>query len=145
MLNVNLSSFARPVVVQRRFRYLLAGLVGLALLIGLLVVPVEGTHPQSHIKNWFDGIWWAVTTVTGVGYGDVVPVTMVGRMLAMVLACVGVLAYGLILSMFSLALEETRDKYYRKKMFEQLDDIEHRLAQIEKHEQFVVKRETDQA
>lgn len=143
-MNVSVTSFARPVVEQRRFRYLLAGLVVLSLLLGLVVVPLERNEPRSRIRTWFDGVWWSTITVTGVGYGDIVPVTTGGRVIGMVLAAVGVLSFGLIISMFSLALENTKDKYMRKKTLEHFELIEKKLEQMERREQFVLKNDVDQ-
>ena len=38
----------------------------------------------------WDGIWWAVTTVTTVGYGDLYPTTVQGRIIGMALMFVGI-------------------------------------------------------
>lgn len=48
------------------------------------------TDKDSNIKSAGDAIWWGVTTVTTVGYGDRYPVTMEGRVLAMGLMVSGV-------------------------------------------------------
>lgn len=53
---------------------------------------VEG----SNIKNFGDGIWWAVTTVTTVGYGDRFPVSTEGRLLAVLLMIAGISLVGVI-------------------------------------------------
>jgi voltage-gated potassium channel len=53
---------------------------------------VEG----SNIKNFGDGLWWAVTTVTTVGYGDRFPVTTEGRLLAVLLMLAGISLVGVI-------------------------------------------------
>jgi len=53
---------------------------------------VEG----SNIKNFGDGIWWAMTTVTTVGYGDRFPVTTEGRVLAVALMIMGISLVGVI-------------------------------------------------
>ena len=53
---------------------------------------VEG----SNIKNFGDGLWWAVTTVTTVGYGDRFPVTTEGRILAVLLMLTGISLVGVI-------------------------------------------------
>jgi len=142
-MNISVSSFARPVVEQRRFKYLLAGLVILSIALGLAVVPFERNEPRSRIRTWFDGIWWSTITVTGVGYGDMVPVTMPGRIIGMLLAMTGVLAFGLIISMFSLALDETKQRYYRRKTFEHFEQLEKKLDQMDRREQFVIKKESD--
>lgn len=38
----------------------------------------------------WDGVWWAMTTVTTVGYGDIVPQTNGGRVIAIVVMVVGI-------------------------------------------------------
>lgn len=53
---------------------------------------VEG----SNIKNFGDGLWWAMTTVTTVGYGDKFPVTTEGRFLAVALMIMGISLVGVI-------------------------------------------------
>jgi voltage-gated potassium channel len=53
---------------------------------------VEG----SNIKNFGDGLWWAITTVTTVGYGDRYPTTTEGRFLAVLLMIMGISLVGAI-------------------------------------------------
>ena len=53
---------------------------------------VEG----SNIKNFGDGLWWAITTVTTVGYGDKFPTTTEGKFLAVGLMIVGISLMGVI-------------------------------------------------
>jgi voltage-gated potassium channel len=45
---------------------------------------------SSDFPNIGLGVWWAVTTVTTVGYGDVVPTTVGGRIVASLLMVVGI-------------------------------------------------------
>lgn len=56
----------------------------------------ERGEDGSNIKNFGDGLWWAITTVTTVGYGDRFPVTSVGRILAVCLMLVGISLMGVI-------------------------------------------------
>ena len=53
---------------------------------------VEG----SNIHNFGDGLWWAVTTITTVGYGDRYPTTTEGRLLAVLLMIMGISLVGVI-------------------------------------------------
>ncbi len=48
------------------------------------------TDPASNIKTAEDAVWWAVTTMTTVGYGDRFPVTTEGRTVAVLLMATGV-------------------------------------------------------
>ena len=50
----------------------------------------------SNIKNFGDGLWWSITTVTTVGYGDRYPTTTEGRFLAVVLMIMGISLMGVI-------------------------------------------------
>lgn len=56
----------------------------------------ERNFEGSNIKNFGDGIWWAVTTVTTVGYGDRFPVSTEGRLLAVLLMIAGISLVGVI-------------------------------------------------
>jgi voltage-gated potassium channel len=60
---------------------------------GVAFALVENGHHSSPISIW-DGIWWAVVTVTTVGYGDYYPVTVLGRLIgiSVMLSGIGFLA-----------------------------------------------------
>ena len=143
VMNVNLTAFAAPVLAQRRFRYLLVGLIVLSVILGLVVVPIEQASSKNQFEVWHDGLWWAAITVTGVGYGDIVPVTFGGRLIGLVLAVIGVAGYGLIVGMFTIALERTKDRYHRQKLEQQLTMIDERLERIEKHNRYVTEKERE--
>ena len=50
----------------------------------------------GQIKNFGDAVWWSVTTITTVGYGDFVPVTFIGRLIAVLLMVGGISLIGVI-------------------------------------------------
>ena len=52
------------------------------------------TAPNSNIKTAEDALWWAYTTFTTVGYGDMYPVTTEGRIIAVILMTGGVGLFG---------------------------------------------------
>lgn len=59
-----------------------------------LVWAVEKNAPNANIVNFEDAVWWGFTTISTVGYGDYVPVTYLGRVLAIGLMIGGVLVLG---------------------------------------------------
>ena len=65
----------------------------LILLSSLLIVTVE-TAEHSNIKTAGDALWWSLATVTTVGYGDLYPVTSLGRIIAVLLMLGGVGLFG---------------------------------------------------
>ena len=73
------------------------GAFSAALIIAILMIIfssigiLEVEHaPTSNIKNAEDALWWALVTITSVGYGDKFPVTTEGRMIAVLLMITGV-------------------------------------------------------
>lgn len=73
----------------------------LALVSSVLVLAVEEGHEGSQINTMGDAIWWAVATVTTIGYGDVVPQTTAGRFMAFILMLAGVGLVGVVVSNFA--------------------------------------------
>lgn len=56
----------------------------------------ERGAPGANITTFADALWWAVATVTTVGYGDVYPVTLLGRIIATGLMLVGIALVGVV-------------------------------------------------
>ncbi len=51
---------------------------------------VQATVDRRDFKSYWNGIWWAIVTVSTVGYGDISPQTVTGRIVAIVLMVVGI-------------------------------------------------------
>ena len=69
--------------------FLLVYGIGLVIIVATIVTSVESGDNAS-IHSFPDALWWAVVTITTVGYGDMVPVTAAGRAAAFVLRFGGV-------------------------------------------------------
>lgn len=65
----------------------------IVVVIGSIMFVVEGEHPESGFTSIPISIYWAVVTLTTVGYGDIAPVTSFGKFLASVVMVIG---YGVI-------------------------------------------------
>ena len=69
--------------------FLLVYGIGLVIIAATIVASVEGGENAS-IQSFPDALWWAVVTITTVGYGDMVPITATGRAVAFVLMLGGI-------------------------------------------------------
>ena len=56
----------------------------------LVIYSVEHEAQPDVFRNAFSGMWWAVATLTTVGYGDIYPVTVIGRIFGAVIALLGI-------------------------------------------------------
>ena len=61
--------------------------------IGTLMYMIEGTQPGTQFSNIPNSIYWAIVTMTTVGYGDITPATALGKFLS---ACVMLMGYTII-------------------------------------------------
>lgn len=92
--------------------------VGATLLIifvgGLAMLDVERGKPGATIQTAGDAWWWAITTITTVGYGDRYPVTLTGRLVAVALMICGIALIGVVTaSLATWLIERIRDEESR--------------------------------
>lgn len=76
--------------------YTVFGAVAMVYAASLAMLQAERNAPDATIKNFGEALWWAITTVTTVGYGDFVPVTLTGRMVAVALMVGGISLLGVV-------------------------------------------------
>ncbi|RDH79877.1 ion transporter [Mycolicibacterium moriokaense] len=62
----------------------------------LAVLEAERGNPASDIQSFGEAVWWSITTVTTVGYGDFAPVTDTGRVIAVLLMIGGISLLGVV-------------------------------------------------
>lgn len=67
----------------------------------LAVYHQEHDAPGASIRTFGDSVWWACATLTTVGYGDAVPVTFGGRVVAVGLMACGLALLGAVTGAFS--------------------------------------------
>ena len=68
----------------------------LTYLAGIEITMAERGKPGATIESVGDGFWWAITTLTTVGYGDIYPTTTEGRFIAVGLMVSGICVLGFI-------------------------------------------------
>lgn len=62
----------------------------------LAVLDSEENAEGSNIRTFGDALWWAMTTITTVGYGDHYPITVIGRFVAVGLMIGGIAVLGVV-------------------------------------------------
>ncbi|MGB8001942.1 MAG: potassium channel family protein [Anaerobacillus sp.] len=86
----------------------------LILVIGSSVI-MRFAEPET-FPTLFEAVWWVMTTVTTVGYGDYFPVTIPGRIYAMFLYIVGIGLIGVVIGKFVDAFAEIKKRKEEGKM-----------------------------
>jgi voltage-gated potassium channel len=71
---------------------------------GAAVWSFERRSPEANLTAFPDCLWWAMTTMTTVGYGDHYPVTVGGRVVAMTIMVIGVAFIGAVATLMAFSL-----------------------------------------
>lgn len=95
--------------------YTAGGVTLLVLVSSLAVLDAERGAPGTPIRTYGEAVWWALATIMTVGYGDLAPVTAVGRWAAVLLMIGGVALAGVVTAtlaswIVSLVAEESAEQ-----------------------------------
>lgn len=116
---------------QLRTTLLAAGVI--VVVFGLLVAGVDPS-----IQSASDGIWWAIATVSTVGYGDVVPTSPLGRLIGVGLIVMGLGVFVVITANF-LALVLKREAKELKKEEREVETILKEVKHLSSSQDAVMK------
>ena len=103
--------------------------------IGVLIC--EQQSPNANILTAEDAVWWAVTTITTVGYGDKYPVTTEGRIVAMVLMVSGIGLFGILSGLAASYFLHSKQKdtdQSDNEILSRLKKIEEKIDQLKREE-----------
>ena len=119
--------------------YLLFVAAGTIVIGSFLIFFVESQHPDSQINSMLDAIWWTVATVTTVGYGDIVPVTDTGRIVAIFYMFFGIGVLAIFLSVLGTQIyknrfekEEKEISHAQKLILNRMNDLERNQEKLQK-------------
>jgi voltage-gated potassium channel len=125
---IALRRLERAFETGRILPYLVAVIAVIAVLFAVIMRLVDGEDfPSLGLA-----LWWAVTTVTTVGYGDVVPVEPLGRAVAAGLMIVGFASLSLLAGIIASALIARRAASEQDEALAALQRLERRLDEIER-------------
>ena len=82
--------------VSKLISYLIVSISLLSFIAALGVYEAERDAPEASILTFGDAMWWVLTTITTVGYGDLSPVTTEGRLVAAGLMLAGIAVLGTV-------------------------------------------------
>ena len=86
----------RRLLARRGIGYVLVSALITVIGAAILIAALEEKAPGTTIRTFGDGLWWAITTITTVGYGDTYPVTSAGRGVGIALMVLGIALFGVI-------------------------------------------------
>ncbi len=119
--------------------YLLFAAAGVIVTGSVVMYLVESPHPDSQINSMLDAIWWTVATSTTVGYGDIIPVTETGKIIAIFYMFFGIGMLGLCISVLGTSFykkrfekEEKEISHAQKLILDRMDDLEKNQEKLQK-------------
>ena len=121
---------AKAVITHQGLHFVLLAVVLIVFACAGLALSFEIHSAGSNIHNYSDALWWAISTVTTVGYGDRFPVTAGGRGVAVVLMLVGVGLIGVLTATVASYFVEKQADEGNADLVERLDRMEAMLAKL---------------
>ncbi len=131
-LNARYDSFnvITTVLYEKRNQIISSVFIVLILMLAssLCMYSVEHDSQPEVFRNAFSGIWWSMSTLLTVGYGDIYPITTLGRIMAICIAYLGVGAVAIPTGIISAGFVE---QYQRKSSLSNVRDADiHEIAEI---------------
>jgi voltage-gated potassium channel len=121
--------------IQRsRLISLLAITLTIILIGAFAVLLAERNMPDARITNFPDALWWSISTITTVGYGDIVPGSEPGRIVGMVLMILGIAVMTTFIAQISATIVESRIVVVEKKNLKSVirQEIKDNIDRLEK-------------
>ena len=99
----------------------------------LCMYSVENTAQPEAFQNAFSGIWWSASTLLTVGYGDIYPVTLLGKILAIFISFLGVGMVAIPTGIISAGFVEQFTRLKHMSMYAEENDIRFVTIHINEH------------
>ena len=106
-------------------------LIAAGIIVLIFGISVAGIDPN--INTAWDGIWWAIATVSTVGYGDIVPQSLFGRIIGCLLVVVGIGVFVVLTANFLKILLKKESELIQREEHD-INDIKKQLDEIQQHQ-----------
>ncbi|MCW4355598.1 potassium channel family protein [Hoyosella sp. YIM 151337] len=113
--------------------YAVASATLLIFMASLAVLDAERGAADAEITSYGDAVWWSIVTVTTVGYGDTVPVTAGGRLIAVLLMFGGISLIGVITGLLASTIVKRvseEDEANENATRAQVDHVDARIGEL---------------
>jgi voltage-gated potassium channel len=121
---------ARNLLTHNGLHFVLLSVLAIVLVGAALEFNFEDHARGANIHSYGDALWWAVVTVTTVGYGDKYPVTAAGRGVAVVLMLTGIGLVGVLSASIASYFVGQQSGQDMTELHQRLDRIEATLAKL---------------
>jgi voltage-gated potassium channel len=119
-------SVQRAVARRRIFPYLAAATLILALAAGFAMTLVD----EKDFPNYGLAVWWAIVTLATVGYGDVVPTTVPGRVVGSLVIILGVTFLAFLTATVTSYFVSSDQEQAKKKELEEREAADRELREL---------------
>ena len=127
----NFFGLLETVFNSKRLRTILGALIFFVLVFGYVFYLTE-----PEVNTFGDGIWWALVTVTTVGYGDITPSTTLGRFVASALMFLGLGLIATVTAIVSAKFTQNFvDTHTNDDVLAKLEELESEIEKLKKLEE----------
>jgi len=117
------------ILTEKKFElFTLAIFASFVIFTGSSAIYIFETHQNPKINTLFDAVYWAIVTMGTVGYGDIVPVTTEGMVVAMILIILGVATLAFLTSIIVSSFQNKLIELKETRLFAEIDRLENYIV-----------------
>ncbi len=102
-------------------------IVILTIITSIIIYNIESEAQPDVFINAFSGFWWSVATFTTVGYGDIVPITYLGKLFSSIIAFLGLGLVAIPTGIISAGFVELDNERHEREIKKIVNELEHGL------------------